>query len=302
MLSVSDSICPWNLFSRPPFSFQPLLFFLWSSTIRPYLSAIIVLSHTHAGAGPSGLVAAKTLLHHAPQGTFDVTVFDAKSRIGGLWPSRKDDSDGLVHPLMIANQSIHTVQFSDLAWDKDGPHLPRAWQVGRYLERYAQAYCREAKLSLGRWVEKAEPLPSSPDVGAASGWLVQTRSGDGKVDEETFDYLLVASGFFGNPVLPSGLPTNPGIPAIHSSQYRDLPRLLGKTGGDGGKILVVGGQMSGVEIAGAIASHLSSATNSPEPSPIPNPEKYSIHHITQRPTWVFPLHTSPKVWTDTSGI
>ncbi|GAB1310690.1 hypothetical protein MFIFM68171_00900 [Madurella fahalii] len=240
------------------------------------------------GAGPSGLVAAKSLLQDAPKGAFDVTLFDAQTRIGGLWPLRKDDGAGLVHPLMVANQSRHTVQFSDLAWPEDAPHLPRAWQVGQYLDRYLQTYCREAKLNLGSRVEKAEPL-SSP-----AGWRVQAHSINGEVTEQTFDYLLVASGFFGKPSVPKISLGDGEVPVIHSSQYRDLQGLLGKTNGEGGRILIVGGQMSGFEIAGTIASHLSSAVHSPAPSPVSNPDKYSVHHIIQKPVWVFPLHTSPK--------
>lgn len=234
-------------------------------------------------------MAAKSLLHDAPKGTFDVTLFDTQTRIGGLWPLRKDDGAGLVHPLMVANQSRHTVQFSDLAWPEDAPHLPRAWQVGQYLDRYLHTYCRGANLNLGSRVEKAEPL-SSP-----VGWRVQARSIQGEVTEHTFDYLLVASGFFGRPFLPKINQGDGEAPVIHSSQYRHLQGLLDKTNGKGGKILVVGGQMSGVEIAGTIASHLSSAVHSPGPSLVSNPDKYSVHHIIQKPVWVFPLHTSPKV-------
>ncbi|AEO70652.1 uncharacterized protein THITE_2122299 [Thermothielavioides terrestris NRRL 8126] len=246
------------------------------------------------GAGPSGLVAAKSLLHDAPRGTFDVTLFDAQTRIGGLWPSHRDDASGLVHPRMVANQSKHTVQFSDLAWPDDAPQLPRAWQVGQYLARYLQTYCSEANLNLGCRVEKAEPLQSSSRDGSGLGWRVQARTLQGEVSEQTFDYLLVASGFFGKPAHPSISLGDVKIPVLHSSQYRDLQSLLKNPESPGGKILVVGGQMSGVEIAGTIASHLSSAANSPGPSPIANPGKYSIHHIIQRPVWVLPLHTSPK--------
>ncbi|KAK3393351.1 hypothetical protein B0H63DRAFT_458031 [Podospora didyma] len=254
------------------------------------------------GAGPSGLVAAKSLLHDVPSGTFEVHIFDSQPRIGGLWPSRKDDGDGLLHPLMIANQSKHTVQFSDLAWEEDGvPEMPRAWQVGRYLERYLERYCEGATLHLGTRVEKTELLlrkmrPGDPASGAR--WWVRSRSADnGEVEEQTFDYLLVASGFFGKPAIPAEVASSQlrDVPVMHSSEYRDLAGLLGKANnGKGGKILVVGGQMSGVEIAGTIASHLSSALHSPGPSPILNPEKYSLHHITHKPVWVFPLFTSPK--------
>ncbi|KAL2154570.1 hypothetical protein VTH82DRAFT_3246 [Thermothelomyces myriococcoides] len=246
------------------------------------------------GAGPSGLVAAKSLLHDAPRGSFDVTLFDAQNRIGGLWPSRRDDSAGLLHPLMIANQSKHTVQFSDLAWPEDAPELPRAWQVGKYLAEYLERYCSEAKLKLGTRVVKAELLAASSANGSSSGWRVQTSSAEGEAREEIFDYLLVASGYFGKPVIPPVSNNGHDIPVIHSSQYRDLQSLVGKTSGSGGKILVVGGQMSGVEIAGTIASHLSSAAHSPGPSPIANPDKYTVHHIIQQPIWVFPLFTSPN--------
>jgi cation diffusion facilitator CzcD-associated flavoprotein CzcO len=243
-------------------------------------------------------VAAKSLLHDAPRGTFDVTLFESQSRIGGLWPSHKDDTAGLVHPRMVANQSKHTAQFSDLAWPEDAPQLPLAWQIGQYLDRYLQTYCLGAKLRLGTRVQQVERQAASPSEGVRSAWRVHTRSSQGEIKEETFDYLLVASGFFGKPAMPDASRGDHQIPAIHSSQYRDLQSLLGKTDGPGTKILVVGGQMSGVEIAGTIASHLSSAVHSPGPSTISNPDKYTIHHITQQPAWVFPLHTSPKVGTD----
>ncbi|KAK4454516.1 hypothetical protein QBC34DRAFT_445502 [Podospora aff. communis PSN243] len=242
------------------------------------------------GAGPSGLVAAKSLLHDVPSGTFDVTIFDSQPRVGGLWPSSKDDSAGLLHPLMVANQSKHTVQFSDLAWEDGSPEFPRAYQVGHYLDRYFQTYCRDAKLRLGTRVEKAEPL--SPE---GQGWRIKVLPDGVDPQEYTFDYLLVASGIFSKSFTPPLAPTGHAVPILlHSSQYRDPPSLLGGSSADGGKILVVGGQMSGVEIAGTIAAHLSSASNVPGSSPFPAADKYRIHHITPRPAWVFPLFTSPK--------
>ena len=230
-----------------------------------------------------------------PGGTFNVTLFDSQTRLGGLWPAHGNDGTGLVHPRMIANQSKHTVQFSDLAWPDDAPDLPRAWQVGQYLAQYYEAYCSDATLRLGIRVERAEPLQAHASDGREAGWMVQTCSSEGEVKQEQFDYLLVASGFFGKPFLPSVSEGEHKVPIIHSSQYRDLQGLLGNGDGMGSKILVVGGQMSGVEIAGTIASHLSSATHSPSPSPVPNPDKYTLEHLIQQPVWVFPLHTSPKV-------
>ncbi|KAI0146693.1 hypothetical protein BJ166DRAFT_602607, partial [Pestalotiopsis sp. NC0098] len=237
------------------------------------------------GAGPSGLVAAKTFLHDVTPGTFHVTVYDAQSRIGGLWPLNKTDTAGLVHPLMVANQSKHTVQFSDFAWDEAAPQMPRAWQVGQYLERYSQRY-GGADIRLGHKVVRTE-------LQSGGGWKVETESDQG-AQTSVFDYLVVTTGFFGKPIWPDYVPQSAPFPIVHSSKYRDLPTLLGKGQTQGSKILIVGGQMSGIEIAGTIASHLSSATNSPGAKPIANPDKYTIHHVTQRPSWVFPLFTSAK--------
>ncbi|OLN93254.1 putative flavin-containing monooxygenase 1 [Colletotrichum chlorophyti] len=231
------------------------------------------------GAGPSGLVAAKTLLHNAPSGAFTVTIYDAQKRIGGLWPTRRDDASGLVHPLMVANQSKHTVQFSDLAWGPDDPEFPRAWMVGRYLERYIDRYDLAAGLKLGHRVTKT-------DLADDGTWSVTVQSDAGAETTSVFDYLLVASGFFGKPVTPDVVPGgDPEIPVIHSSKYRDLKGLFPDGVRDGGKVLVVGGQMSGVEIAGTIATHISAAVNVPDPSPLPNADKLTVHHLIQRPSW-----------------
>ncbi|KAF3916452.1 hypothetical protein ABW21_db0209178 [Orbilia brochopaga] len=253
------------------------------------------------GGGPSGLVAAKTLLHDAAGGNnFDVTVFEAQNRVGGLWPVHQDDNDGLVHPLMIANQSRHTMYFSDFAWPDDAPQIPRAWQVGGYLERYRERYCKDAKIRLQCRVEKAELIPPVTEGGRHS-WRVETKSADGGIEQYTFDYLVVASGFFGQPYIPAGVrDCKPDIPVVHSSGYRNLEQLLGDPKTSRGKILVVGGQLSGVEIAGTIATHLSSAVNSPGTrrndfiDQKTGESKFSVHHLVQRPTWIAPLTITPN--------
>lgn len=255
-----------------------------------YIPPSCSVAHTFQGAGPSGLVAAKTLLHNAPQEGFRVSIIDAQHDIGGLWPTSVEDTGRQVHPLMVANQSRHTVHFSDLAWDERAPQLPLGWQVGQYLQRYAERYLlgrEDCELKL-----KTKVIEATPRDG--QGWDVLLKS-EGGEETRSFDYLLVASGFFGKPIVPESFQAPSDIPIIHSSAYRDLKSLLGKGKTGGGKILVVGGQMSGVEIAGTIGTHLSAAVNSPDASAIEGIENYSIHHVVQRPIWVFPLFTSPEV-------
>lgn len=250
------------------------------------------------GAGPSGLVAAKTLLHDRRAcDRFRVTVFEAQPRVGGLWPSSPADRDGLVHPQMLANQSRNTVQFSDLAWEDGVPEFPRAWQVGHYLQQYHDRYLKtdSVRMQLGWRVVRAEPGGRT----SGRGWHVRAEKvGGGETLEESFDYLVVASGFFGEPEMPAGLRVaDATVPVVHSSQYRDLPLLLAQRDKppppEARKILVVGGQFSGVEIAGTIANHLSASAHAPGPSSLAEAETYSVHHLIQRPSWVFPLFTSP---------
>ena len=232
------------------------------------------------------------MLHNTAPGEFKVTIFDSQKDIGGLWPTSKTDNGRQVHPFMWSNQSRHTMQFSELAWEDRDPQLPQGWMVGKYLQRYLERFLTnntDFELKLGTRVESAQR-----PQGSANGWAVSVKSEAGS-ETKNFDYLLVASGFFGKPIIPESLKKETGIPVIHSSHYRNITSLLGKGRSGGGKILVVGGQMSGVEIAGTISAHLSSETNSPDQPKVVDVEKYSVHHVIQRPIWVFPLYTSPKV-------
>jgi cation diffusion facilitator CzcD-associated flavoprotein CzcO len=108
-----------------------------------------------------------------------VTVFEQSHRIGGLWPISKVD-DGLVNPDMSTNQSRHTVSFSDLAWPETAASFPKAWEVGRYLERYVVMYpgyeirlnSRVVRSEFGEerwkvWVREQSHGPSDEKVSAS---------------------------------------------------------------------------------------------------------------------------------------
>lgn len=187
---------------------------------------------------------------------------------------------------MVANQSKHTVQFSDLAWGDSDPHFPKAWQIGRYLERYLNEY-GGADIRLGHRVVKTE-------LQDGGSWKVQVDSEKG-TETSIFDYLLVATGFFGSPLWPEGIPKEGEVPIIHSSKYRDIESLLSKASNTSDKILVVGGQMSGVETAGTIATHLSSLIHSPGDKTVQNADRFTLHHVVQNPAWTIPLFTSANV-------
>ncbi|CZT04718.1 related to FMO1 Flavin-containing monooxygenase [Rhynchosporium agropyri] len=240
------------------------------------------------GAGPSGLVAAKTLTDSTTPSNFHITLFDVKSRIGGLWPVSPHD-EGLVNPEMCTNQSRHTVSFSDLAWSSHEPLFPKAWMVGRYLERYLAVYGKGWDLRFGCKVVKVRRIGEGNEI----GWNVFVKNHDeGKEEEIQFDYVIIATGFFGKAKMPQGL-NDASVPIAHSSQIRKITTLITgperKAIGRGRKIVIVGGQMSGVETAAAIAMQISSATNTPGDTSIEDAGKYVVTHLVQKPVWVMPL-------------
>ncbi|KAL2828479.1 hypothetical protein BDW59DRAFT_49826 [Aspergillus cavernicola] len=273
------------------------------------------------GAGPSGLVMAKTLLQNFPPGTFDPIIFEKKHRIGGLWAvdypddvprssSSSSSSDhptrGFVNPYMRTNVSRFSVAFSDLSWESvfDGcaiPMFPRAWQVRRYLEKYAEVYVPSRHIRLGcRIVHAARHV----DAGDSGGrWEVHWNSeSDATIVKQKFDFAVVASGHFGTPHIPMlpGLDSFPNT--VHSSQLQnaeDIRRLLEKSPQEG-KLVVVGGSMSGVETAASLALHLSSLNFKPD-SPDKSGHGYEVWHVGTSPFWVLPTYLPHKYSDDISN-
>ncbi|KAJ5752928.1 FAD-dependent pyridine nucleotide-disulfide oxidoreductase [Penicillium odoratum] len=246
------------------------------------------------GAGPSGLVTAKTLLHNFPHGTFSPTIFESRHEVGGLWPNRPSGT-GTLDPSMRTNLSRFTVAFSDFSWESalgtsNIPMFPQASQVGQYLDEYTNRYIPSDVLRLGHRVLKAERIASE------TRWRIQWRKErfDGKVlsdeiESEEFDLLVVASGYFAH----KHIPTIPGLEqlqhagrVVHSSDLQSQEGLrhdhntLAR-----GNVAVIGGSMSGVEAASAVALHQSSSAQRNTKD-----DKHIVYHIHSRPFWTLPTH------------
>lgn len=68
----------------------------------------------------------------------------------------QDQGRALVNPWMRTNLSRFSVAFSDLAWETalgDAvPVFPYAWEVRKYLEKYAETYIPKECFNLGKRV------------------------------------------------------------------------------------------------------------------------------------------------------
>jgi hypothetical protein len=309
------------------------------------------------GAGPAGLVTAKTLLQ-TPAGRtskLKIVVFEQNDRVGGMWALHPDQENKhkqrgqKCSPNMRTNLSRFTVAFSDFSWDNveiengkkfakgEIPMYPKAWQVGKYLQSYAKRYIRDDVIKLNckvtyaakvqdRWkVQWTSPPIRSGSLQNQQSSVISTmaRSSNGNETDESeqartrepsdtgsginegfFDYLIVASGFFHEPKLPRFVMAEFGkevsnFPGeiIHSSQFRDVRDIIPPELNGEGKIVVVGGGMSGSEISGVIAAQLSDLKWAPE-----HKNKllgtYPLLHITSKPFYTIPRYVPKQTMTE----
>lgn len=254
------------------------------------------------GAGPSGLVTAKTFLQH---GNYTVTVYEAADRVGGMWRAQPGEYGDKCSPDMKTNLSRFTVAFPDLSWSSvdlsdpmtgapspaTPPMFPKAWQVGRYLEKYTEKFGLKTNILFNRKVVNAEILDDSVT------WQVSTYdSVTHQSSTQSFDYLVVASGFFDEP----GRTFYPSVGdrafnIQHSSRFRDLYSLTRKAG----KIAVIGGGISGSEAAAQAAFQISSARNSPgKYKPIHTAS--TVYHIVNRPFYCLPRFLPQNPYKDST--
>jgi hypothetical protein len=196
---------------------------------------------------------------------------------------------------MRTNLSRFTVAFSDFAWDsvdltdpatatpssQGPPMFPRAWQVGRYLVSYAENFHITSRILLNHKVTNVER------VEASDSWVVTFV--DTVEDEDyirLFDYLVVSTGFFDRPThsfgsSPSGLWRS----YQHSSAFRTLANLTDKAG----KIMVIGGGISGAEAAAEAAFQISNAKHCPSADTNTHAES-RVYHVFDRPIYCLPRH------------
>ena len=132
--------------------------------------------------------------------------------------------------------------FSDLAPEPGGPIFPANQEILAYLKRYAQRFDLDSHIRYGTRVELLERNPDG------DGWVIRFNTAqDGS---EFFQYVVVASGRFNKPLIPSlpGLDSFCGRGVVlHSFQYKDPESFRGK------RILVVGCAISALEIASDLA-------------------------------------------------
>jgi len=185
------------------------------------------------GAGPAGLVTARYLVSEG----FAPVLFEQGNAIGGQWSGDRAHSG--IWPSMRTNTSRILTAFSDLPHPDSSPvYLPNQ-AIRDYLRAYAERF------SLSSRVHRRTPVVALEPRAGGRGWLVRTASG-----ERAFTHVVVATGAFHHYTLPAvpGLTSFSGSGGVaHTFQYVDAERLRGL------RVLVAGGAISALEIAGDLA-------------------------------------------------
>jgi hypothetical protein len=251
------------------------------------------------GAGPAGLVAAKTFLR---TGQSEVTIYERSDRLGGIWALDESSVGNYLSPHTPTNLSKFTVGFSDLSWDSVGlsqdqdsagvPLFPKAWHVNKYLEAYRKRFIPDDVIKYKHEVTNVKRRKQLAR-GAKERYVINVRDQHGQEEEKIFDHLVVASGFFSTPrPLQQTVAADEAklaIKAIHSSRFRDLEDLFPESTPAAGKtVLIIGGGNSSGEVAAAVASNLSNTQWSPDSAQQKRFEGCKIVHVTPRPLYGLP--------------
>jgi dimethylaniline monooxygenase (N-oxide forming) len=136
------------------------------------------------GAGPGGLVAAKSLQEEG----LDPVVFEQADGVGGEWHAPSTHSG--VWPGMRTNTSKTLDTFSDFPPVESLPMFPRFEELRDYFRSYAKAF------DLDRTIRLQTPVRHIERDNA--GWRVVTDDAGG----ERFAGVVVASGRFNRPHRP----------------------------------------------------------------------------------------------------
>ncbi|KAI0326138.1 FAD/NAD(P)-binding domain-containing protein [Cubamyces sp. BRFM 1775] len=192
------------------------------------------------GAGPVGLGAVK-IVKDAPEfkeGKWTVTAFEARDNLGGIWYPAPADADP---PLTALYDSLTTntphplMSYTSYPCAPETPLYPPASTVLAYLHDYAKTFdllphiCFNTGVASMHWDSSTQK------------WDITVTGGE----THQFDLVLIANGHYRVPRIPA----TKGLDAwraqgkvTHSAWYR---RPEGYTG----KIIVIGGGYSGMDVA-----------------------------------------------------
>ena len=196
------------------------------------------------GAGPLGLMALKNLKEDG----FDVTGYDARDYVGGLWNYSEDESLS-VQDTTIFNSSKYRAAISDFPFPPDADDFPTWQQMHKYLDSYCDHFDLKSHIKLNT---KAVGLRREDGK-----WGLEVAPKGAEPRTDWYDKVVVAVGSFVIPKKPAfeGIELFEGT-AVHAIDYHRPKQYKGKT------VLLVGLHATTQDVAVSLAKYASKAYTS----------------------------------------
>ncbi|WP_405014574.1 NAD(P)-binding domain-containing protein [Kitasatospora sp. NBC_01539] len=184
------------------------------------------------GAGPAGLTSAKQALERG----HEVVLYERLHAVGGIW----NPASGGAYESVRMQSSRMSFPYSDFA-PAFGTDFPTLHEVHGYLHAYAEHF---GVLPVTRFGSDVQEV-----VRRDGHWEVTAGTADAAPSTERFDAVMVASGELWEARTPDFLPSaDTGVQVLTAKQYRSAD------GFEGRRVLVVGGGVSGADIAAELAA------------------------------------------------
>ncbi|KAJ4299281.1 hypothetical protein N0V90_004525 [Kalmusia sp. IMI 367209] len=190
------------------------------------------------GAGPAGLTALKELRELG----FDVTLFERRSEVGGVWTWTSDSyATTALKETKLCNNKL-SLALSDYPLPKNFPWLVSAPELGSYFRSYAKHH------DLYRNIQLKKSVTNLSRNEATRKW--QVTFADEPSNPRSFDKIVWATGAFLSPkrVSFNGQEQFTGR-IIHSQDVRDLPAFKSQN------VLVLGIGNTAADVANALVQH-----------------------------------------------
>jgi cation diffusion facilitator CzcD-associated flavoprotein CzcO len=225
----------------------------------------------------------------AEQAFPNVVVFEQRATVGGMWnytsnnlfpstnnqnPVHGEDCPTIspLHDSLEANIPKTLMRFSDLPFPEADPLFPSRMQIQEYVRTAAEGMKHLIRFQTRVQEIRLRPGSTSRQGSLTESWIVRSLDLLSSQEAvETFDVVVVASGHYEEPSIPS----IPGFSSwieqdstsiAHAKFYHRPEELAGK------KVLIVGNYASGTDIAGQVLLHckrpLLVSRRTPQPSEV----------------------------------
>ena len=185
------------------------------------------------GAGPAGLTSAK----QAQALGHEVRIYEKYGQLGGIW----NPESGGAYPSVKMQSSKLSFHFSDFPPPSHLSDFPTLPEVYGYLLGYAKHF------GIFDRIRFSEPVTQ---IRKEKGrWLVSSKADPGKPRTEAFDWVMVANGELWH----SHIPNAEKLAQLRQIQVKTAKDYYDPKVYSGHRVLVVGGGVSGADIAAEIA-------------------------------------------------